>query len=547
MPPTSAPEPERVPGRALALVVLVLAAMAGWAVYFVQQDRAGVVTLAAKASMSEAVTEANQALTTEVSYLIAAGVLAPTGALEPFAGSADSLAGNAPAEGAIAADDRGVAALSALQAVGFAVPEQVAAALAPLSEADRAAARAATPISVPSITYEAAVVFMGQQWVGAQETTRLALAELLTMAERPDPWREPTFVGVLVVLAALGAVGGVALRRDFHRGEAHAKRLQDQIHRLGELLDVARKVSSEMSFDAAAQRLMEGARSLVTAEFAVVFQVDGDKIATIACQGIEPSRPFRVGSGVVGGVVETANPGRAVIQDDPSFGTRNGWTSLLAAPMVIDGRVVGALAVGSTFGVPFTDEDEFALKLFALAASPSLQNARQHEETADLVNSDPLTGLANRRRLDGDLRHGIPKLVAQGYPIAFAMVDVDHFKNFNDTYGHPAGDALLQQVASAIAGAVRNEDVVYRYGGEEFSVLLPGASPSEAMRVAERVRWAVQNTPMHDDQGRPVPPITVSVGVSHRIDANTEALVAEADGALYTAKQAGRNRVIAAP
>jgi diguanylate cyclase (GGDEF)-like protein len=136
-------------------------------------------------------------------------------------------------------------------------------------------------------------------------------------------------------------------------------------------------------------------------------------------------------------------------------------------------------------------------------------------------------------------------LLAAGDHVAFAMVDVDNFKNFNDSYGHPAGDVLLREVAIAISSAVRSNDVVYRYGGEEFCVLLPGASPDEARYIAERIRYAVQARPLVDEAGAPVPQVTVSVGVSCRTDLNTEALVADADAALYAAKQQGRNRVVA--
>jgi diguanylate cyclase (GGDEF)-like protein len=133
--------------------------------------------------------------------------------------------------------------------------------------------------------------------------------------------------------------------------------------------------------------------------------------------------------------------------------------------------------------------------------------------------------------------------MTKGQSVGFAMIDVDHFKNFNDAFGHPAGDALLRQIAQAVSAAVRHRDVVYRYGGEEFCVLLPGASPSEARMVAERVRWAVETRQMVDDKGHSVGSVTVSVGVSCRDDLDTDALVAEADGALYRAKRGGRNQV----
>jgi len=359
------------------------------------------------------------------------------------------------------------------------------------------------------------------------------------------PWADPMWLGAISGALALGIVAAVALRDAFRRGDAHAQELMARNQRLVELLDVARRVSSEIEYDGAVRRLLEEAQSLVTAEFAVVYQVDGGNAVPVARHGDVSPASIRIGNGVVGQVIATAVAMRASVERDPAIAGRHGQMSLLAAPMLSDRQVVGALVVGSTTNVKFTPDDEVALRLFALAAGGALENALAHEATAEMVNTDPLTGLANRRRLDNDLHDTLGNLLAAGDHVAFAMVDVDHFKNFNDTYGHPAGDVLLREVAVAIASAVRSNDVVYRYGGEEFCVLLPGATPDEARYVAERIRYAVQARPLVDEAGAAVPQVTVSVGVSCRTDLNTEALVADADGALYAAKQQGRNRVVA--
>ena len=127
------------------------------------------------------------------------------------------------------------------------------------------------------------------------------------------------------------------------------------------------------------------------------------------------------------------------------------------------------------------------------------------------------------------------------------MLDVDHFKQFNDTHGHAAGDRALQAVADVIAVNVRDGDVVYRYGGEEFSILLPNATPDEAAQVAERVRQAVENAPIDGEETQPGGTLTVSVGVSSLPAPGPAVMAQRADQALYEAKQAGRNRVVADP
>jgi diguanylate cyclase (GGDEF)-like protein len=164
---------------------------------------------------------------------------------------------------------------------------------------------------------------------------------------------------------------------------------------------------------------------------------------------------------------------------------------------------------------------------------------RRHDATlAQLAHSDSLTGLANRRRLDDDL-HACRRDRRQ--PVAVMMVDVDNFKVINDTHGHAAGDRILQAIGTLLAAEVRSKDVVYRYGGEEFCILLPGAQVEEAMRVAERIcrSTAELTVPVSGH-------VTVSVGVALGVAADVMRTLGEADSALFEAKRGGRNRVFLA-
>jgi diguanylate cyclase (GGDEF)-like protein len=189
------------------------------------------------------------------------------------------------------------------------------------------------------------------------------------------------------------------------------------------------------------------------------------------------------------------------------------------------------------------DEDELTLRLIALAAATTIEAARAHDTTAKLVHTDPLTGLANRRRLDGDLA-GLSEEEHE-HGVAFLMIDVDHFKAYNDAHGHPAGDVLLRQIADTINECVRDTDVVYRLGGEEFAVLLRGAAEPEAEAIASRIRSAVAAQEFTGAGTQPGGRVTVSVGVSRHLDgSDTAALVGKADEALYTAKRTGRDRVV---
>lgn len=166
---------------------------------------------------------------------------------------------------------------------------------------------------------------------------------------------------------------------------------------------------------------------------------------------------------------------------------------------------------------------------------------------AALAATDSLTGLANRRRLDQVLRQEWARSLRNARPLAVLMVDVDHFKAFNDRHGHPGGDAALRQVAAAIASSIRRPaDLAARYGGEEFLVVLPETELPGALLLAERIRAAVEALPPF---GADTAPVTVSIGIGcHTPGAQQDlaTLLGDADEALYRAKGNGRNRVEAA-
>lgn len=169
-----------------------------------------------------------------------------------------------------------------------------------------------------------------------------------------------------------------------------------------------------------------------------------------------------------------------------------------------------------------------------------------HKQTERLSLTDPLTGVWNVRKLEDDLRLEMLRAERTGTAMSFAMVDLDDFKRFNDRFGHQAGDAALQAVAEAIATAVRETDTVYRYGGEEFSILLPGADSTAVQEVASRVRHAIEHVALPVGGHADVEPLTVSVGVATYPD-DAEApddIIRCADLALYKAKSSGKNRVV---
>ncbi|MBI2747240.1 MAG: GGDEF domain-containing protein [Burkholderiales bacterium] len=173
-----------------------------------------------------------------------------------------------------------------------------------------------------------------------------------------------------------------------------------------------------------------------------------------------------------------------------------------------------------------------------------------NRQLAALSSTDALTGLANRRRFDEVWETEWQRAARMGLPLALALIDVDHFKAYNDHYGHQAGDACLRDVASLLAAeARRSGELVARYGGEEFVLVLPGVTADEARTVAERIRAAVEGRAMPHEHSPVAGFVTISIGVaSARVQRAEQAdvLLKEADGALYLAKHQGRNRVMSA-
>ena len=175
---------------------------------------------------------------------------------------------------------------------------------------------------------------------------------------------------------------------------------------------------------------------------------------------------------------------------------------------------------------------------------------RRSEEKRDLImqletlaSYDPLTGIANRRTFQQQLDNAIQEATLNGGELAMIMVDVDHFKRFNDHYGHQAGDVCLREVANQLSSAVRRQgDCVARLGGEEFAILLPGGGRDAALRVARRLVWRLENQAIAHAASPVRPHVTVSQGVSvWKPEMSGAVLIAQADAALYQAKEKGRN------
>lgn len=219
--------------------------------------------------------------------------------------------------------------------------------------------------------------------------------------------------------------------------------------------------------------------------------------------------------------------------------------SLLAVPLRARNRNLGALVLAGPRGA-FTASAARVLGILANQAAATLSVIQLNERHRDLAEHDALTGLFNRRAFDDHLARAIAREDRQGGRFALLLLDVDHFKKVNDTYGHPAGDAALAATGRLLDRLLRKGDVPARYGGEEFAAILPGSDEAGAIKMAERVRQALERERVVFEGARLALTASFGAAVWPADGREPAALIASADRALYAAKEAGRNRAIAA-
>jgi diguanylate cyclase (GGDEF)-like protein len=319
------------------------------------------------------------------------------------------------------------------------------------------------------------------------------------------------------------------------------------------LYETMRDLSSTLSVERVLERLLQRTLRHLDAEIGSILLVDaGGELRAVTTRGLPESVPpvarMPVGEGISGYVAATARP--LLIPDvevDPRFARRNHeryyTRSLICCPLLRLGNVLGVVNVNNKrTQESFGNDDLRLLEAIAAHAAVALGNARQYEETLRRAQRDALTGLANHGHLFQTLDLEFERARRYDRDLAVAMIDLDHFKEFNDRFGHPCGDDALRAVADVITQITRVHDLVARYGGEEFTVILPETDLAGAIALGEKVRTAVAGAGFGPD-GRTE--LTVSVGVAGLTPdlSGPGGLVEAADAELYRAKDAGRNCV----
>ena len=225
---------------------------------------------------------------------------------------------------------------------------------------------------------------------------------------------------------------------------------------------------------------------------------------------------------------------------------REGVRALIAMPLIFQKHILGILYIDD-FKPRVVEQSRLnLLSILASFATMSIDNAHLYRRTMELACTDGLTGLFNHRQFERDFRQELCRAGRYHTPLSVIMLDVDNFKNFNDSYGHPNGDIVLRELAGLMRELLRDCDLVYRYGGEEFIALLPETGLNDALIVAERIRIFVETesprflTGISKTHG-----VTVSIGVASFPEdgADGEALLKNVDDLMYLAKGAGKNKV----
>ncbi|MBF0492962.1 MAG: diguanylate cyclase [Deltaproteobacteria bacterium] len=325
------------------------------------------------------------------------------------------------------------------------------------------------------------------------------------------------------------------------------------------LYQVSQSISSTLEKDELYNVLLDVVvKTLGFQEFALLeFDEKTQKLVVKLAYGFEDNErvkdlSFDLGEGISGKVAQQR---QVVYIEDTSQdslylhykGEKNDHGSFLSVPILSHQKLHGVMNFTRPHARAFSEMEIKLLVSLAVQIGSALENAKLFTQTKELSVTDELTQIFNRRHFQQMLNQEWKRALRFQRNVSLLMIDADHFKRFNDSYGHLQGDQALIQIAKTLSSHVREVDTVARYGGEEFAIILTHTSLEDAQHVAEKLRAHVEKHPILDTQGAIISSISISIGVSNypQTASNMDDLLNQADMALYDAKGQGRNRVVA--
>jgi len=339
--------------------------------------------------------------------------------------------------------------------------------------------------------------------------------------------------------------------------ECSTELLEAEVHALKDLIGVARTVVSTLDLDQVLQEILTSAMRFAEApagSIALYDSVESD-LTLHAHKGLTPefvtTERWELHPGgltervVAGGEILFVNDTENTPFSINPITLKEGIRSLVCIPLKVQSRIVGILYLDDFVPREFDREKLKLLDVLASFAAMAIDNAQLHTRTRLMAITDALTGLYNHRYFQQMFGRELSRAKRYHKPLSLIMMDVDDFKKFNDTYGHPHGDKVLGAMGDILAEALRSTDFAFRYGGEEFIVLLPETDFPSALQVAERLRELVEHKSAGELQGIAPHGVTASVGVASfpRDGETRDELLKSVDGLLYRAKECGKNRV----
>lgn len=337
------------------------------------------------------------------------------------------------------------------------------------------------------------------------------------------------------------------------KARLHA-RTQEHLQVMTALQSISHVITSSLEIGEILDTVIQLLRASFGYTYVSVYLLEGDALRLGAQLGYPDNKLIHevpLSAGVIGRTARSKET--QFIRDvskDPDF-LRSVYEvkSEIAVPLLKDDQVLGVLNVEAELKAALDENDVKLLNALAGSIAVAVDNARLHTEVKLMAMTDVVSGLANRRAFDEFLEAEMTRASRYSQPISLIILDLDSFKEYNDRWGHPAGDVRLREMADLLRLNVREPDLAARYGGEEFAVILPNTAKSGALRLAERLRRAAEaSAPASNGEHGYSPGYTISLGVATYPDdaGSVKQLLLAADNAELTAKRLGKNRVYAA-